>query len=370
MKSSNELYVKHFTRLTNAIELGTPDRVPVILAADSFFARHMGIPLAEYINDLEAASQTNIASIAQLGEVDGVEYLAPVIKALGMASMAKLKLPGRELPVDAQWQIDEINPMKIEDYDVIIDKGFNAWAQQIFQNELKQSWDDFQWHLSSDWKKITENYKNAGIVPVSPATTAPPFDRLSNARGMAKLLTDLYRTPNIVEAVLKIMTEEMKETIKTTIAKTKPFAYFIGATRSSTEYMSKKMWERFCFPNIKEIVETVVNAGSYALLHWDNNWDRSLEYLKELPKGKCILASDSNTDLFKAKEILGDHMCLMGDLPAAMLTLETPEKVYDYSCKLVKNLGPKGFILAVGCCVPLNAKVENIKAMISAATGK
>lgn len=370
MDNNNELYLKHFNRITNAIELGTPDRVPVILAADSFFARHMGVTLADYINDLEAASHINIASMAQLGEVDGVEYLVPIIWGLGMASMSKLKLPGRELPVDAQWQIDEITPMKIEDYDVIIDKGFNAWAQQIFQNELKQSWDDFLWYRSADWTKIKETYKNAGIVPVSPATTAPPFDRLSNARGMANLVKDMYRVPDKVEAVIKIMTEEMKETIKTTIAQTKPFAYFIGATRSAPEYMSKKMWERFCFPNIKEIVETVVDAGSYPLLHWDNNWDRSLEYLKELPKGKCILATDSNTGLFKAKEVLGDHMCLMGDLPAAILTLGTPEEVYNYSCKLVKNLGPKGFILAVGCCVPLNAKVENIKAMISAATGK
>ncbi len=370
MENSNELYLKHFNRIVNAIELGTPDRVPVIMCADSFFARHMGVTLADYINDLEAASRTNIASIAQLGEVDGVEYLTPIIRGLGVASMSKLKLPGRELNVNEQWQIEEITPMQIEDYDVIINKGFTAWSQQIFQSQLKQSWDDFLSYRSSAWPKIKDNYKNAGIVPVSPATTAPPFDRLSNARGMANLIKDMFRFPDKVEAVIKIMTEEMKDLIKTTIDQTKPFAYFVGATRSAPEYMSKKMWERFCFPNIKEIVETIVDAGSYPLLHWDNNWDRSLEYLTALPKGKCILATDSNTDLFKAKEVLGDHMCLMGDLPAAMLTLGTPEEVYDYSLKLVNNLGPKGFILAVGCCVPLNAKVENIKAMISAATGK
>ncbi len=63
-------------------------------------------------------------------------------------------------------------------------------------------------------------------------------------------------------------------------------------------------------------------------------------------------------------------MCLMGDVPAAMLTLGTPDEVYKYSCNLVNNLGPKGFILGVGCTVPQNAKVENVKAMIAAATGK
>jgi hypothetical protein len=368
--NNNPLYKKHFDRLTQTIELGNPDRVPVILCADSFFARHAGVKLADYISDLEAASRTNIKSIAQLGEVDGVEYLAPIILALGVASMSRLKLPGRELPENDQWQIDEINPMKVEDYDFIIDKGFGAWSQTIFQSQLKQSWGDFQKYRNSDWKQINANYIAAGHVPVTPATIAPPFDRLSNARGMANLLKDMFRIPDKVEAVLNVMTAEMKETLKGLIAQAKPFSYFIGATRSAPEYMSPKMWERFCFPNIKAIVETVVDSGSYALLHWDNNWDRSFEYLKQLPKGKCILATDGSTDLFKAKEVLGSHMCLMGDLPPAMLTLGNPDEVYKYSKKLVDNLGPRGFILAVGCCVPLNAKVENIKAMIAAATGK
>jgi hypothetical protein len=370
MENKQGLYKKHLERITSAIELGNPDRVPVILAADCFHARQMGVTLADYLEDFEAASRINIAGIAELGEVDGVEYPAPTILGLGVASMSKLKLPGRELPADALWQIEEITPMKLEDYDVVIDKGYSVWSQQILQTELQQSWDDFQKHRSADWPQIYANYVNAGIVPVCQGHTGTPFDRLSNARGMANLLKDMYRIPDKVEAVINIMTSEMQPLIKTVAAQTKPFAYFVGTSRSAPEYMSQKMWERFCFPCIKTIVNTVVESGAYALLHWDNNWDRALEYLKEFPKGKCILTVDGNTDLFKAKEVLGNHMCLMGDIPAAMLTLGTPDEVYKYSCNLVNNLGPKGFILGVGCTVPQNAKVENVKAMIAAATGK
>ncbi|WP_211289719.1 hypothetical protein SPSIL_006060 [Sporomusa silvacetica DSM 10669] len=35
----------------------------------------------------------------------------------------------------------------------------------------------------------------------------------------------------------------------------------------------------------------------------------------------------------------------------------------------IRDMGP-GFILASGCAVPVNAKIENVKAMIAAATGK
>jgi len=48
----------------------------------------------------------------------------------------------------------------------------------------------------------------------------------------------------------------------------------------------------------------------------------------------------------------------------------TPDDVYNYSMKLIKGLGPEGFILHSGCDIPANAKLESVKAMISAATGK
>ncbi len=367
---NNQLFNTHFSRLTTAITLGTPDRVPVILAADSFFARHMGVPLADYLENLEASSRTNLRSIAQLGEIDGIQYLVPCVQSLGAGNFSKLRLPGRELSPEAQWQIDEISPMTVEDYDVILDNGFSYYRQQVFTKLLPQALPDLQRYVSADWEKIVENYVNAGIVPVSPLIFGVSFDVLSSLRGMTNLTKDLFRIPEKVEAVLDIITTELISGIKTQIKQTRPFAVFTGATRCATEYMSAKMWERFCFPFLKRQVEAVVDSGAYALLHWDNNWTRAIDYLQEFPQGKCILSSDSNTDLYKGKKVLGGHMCVMGDVPAAMLTLGTEDEVYQYSSKLVSDLGPDGFILAVGCCTPLNAKPENVKAMIASATGK
>ncbi len=36
------------------------------------------------------------------------------------------------------------------------------------------------------------------------------------------------------------------------------------------------------------------------------------------------------TDIRKAKEVLGDHMCIMGDVPPALLSSGTPEQVYEH----------------------------------------
>ncbi|WP_243124549.1 uroporphyrinogen decarboxylase family protein [Clostridium sp. AWRP] len=48
---------------------------------------------------------------------------------------------------------------------------------------------------------------------------------------------------------------------------------------------------------------------------------------------------------------------------------ELPDGRYSYSKKLIDDMGT-GFILASGCLIPPNAKVGNVKAMISAATDR
>jgi uroporphyrinogen-III decarboxylase len=103
------------------------------------------------------------------------------------------------------------------------------------------------------------------------------------------------------------------------------------------------------------------------ILHLDSNWDRELSRFRELPKARIIMALDGETDIFLAKEILGDHMCIMGDLPATMMAMEDADTVYEYSIRLKRKLRPEGFILHSGCDIPDNAKLENVQAMVSAA---
>ena len=123
------------------------------------------------------------------------------------------------------------------------------------------------------------------------------------------------------------------------------------------------------WPYMRKLVYEVTDAGLIALLHLDSDWTRELERFRELPRGKCLMALDGETDIFRAKEVLGDHMCLMGDVPASMLFYKNPEDVYRYCSRLIRELGPVGFILQSGCDIPTNAKLENVQAMVAAAIG-
>ena len=59
-------------------------------------------------------------------------------------------------------------------------------------------------------------------------------------------------------------------------------------------------------------------------------------------------------------------MCFMGDVPAEMCAFGTPEEVYNYSMRLIKEIGPTGFIMCSGCDIPFNAQAANVEAMYQA----
>lgn len=74
-------------------------------------------------------------------------------------------------------------------------------------------------------------------------------------------------------------------------------------------------------------------------------------------------------DLRKVREVLGDHVVIMGGLSSALLVLGTPEKVYEEACKLLNDVRePGGFIMAGSgvAGIPDETKPENLRALIEA----
>jgi uroporphyrinogen-III decarboxylase len=141
----------------------------------------------------------------------------------------------------------------------------------------------------------------------------------------------------------------------------------VGGWRTAPEFLSPRLWDRFVWPYMTELVEIVADEGGIPVLHYDANWDREIERLLELPARKCVLALDGKTDIFRAKRILAGHMCILGDVPPALLTLGTVDEVRAYCHRLLTEVGPDGFILAMGCAVPPDAKFENVKALVDSA---
>jgi uroporphyrinogen-III decarboxylase len=88
---------------------------------------------------------------------------------------------------------------------------------------------------------------------------------------------------------------------------------------------------------------------------------------RRLPPRSCILELDGDTDIFAAKKVLGDHTCIMGDVPARLLAFGTKDEVMGHCRRLISQVGRGGgFILSSGCSIPANARTENVRALTEA----
>jgi len=370
-------------RFETVLKLKEPDRVPICPLGLLFAAPYAGISMEKFYNDKKASQDAQRQVFDALGGWDVVGLGGPTmteVLALMTIYPNKIKRPGKELPPDFISQFDESEPsMSFDEYDIIIKKGWNHFFfKYIFPRILPQDAGKFfrtgrgilrLLHFAWTFKQDIRYWEKRGIPVLISTPCNVPYEMFSAARTFNRFIMDIHQDP-------KKITAAMDAILPTTIATAVKGAKFLGVPRvfvacerGAGDVISPKYFENFYFPWLKRLVDALVKENITPLLHLDSNWDRNLPYLKELPQGKCILDLDSTTNIFRAKEILGDHMCIMGDIPASLFTLGTPEEVETYCKKLIDEVGKGGgFILSSGCSVPYNVKFENLKAMIH--TGK
>ena len=366
------LYQERYALIEKAIKLEPVDRVPVIYMGVAFAPRYMGMSIAEFCADPEAALQVNLAAMDRLNGLDGANLagggrIAAALTPLWMSHVAE---PGRELPPDSLWQVQEAEVMTHEDYDTILDIGWNAFVGQYLPRVI----DPAEFGAAMGWTqanagRVQQLYREHGYVVVcdAPVMVNIPFEPLCGGRSMSKFYLDLHRMPDKIEAVMEVILAETLAQVEG--APDVPVGIggtWLGGWRAASALLAPKLWDRFVWPYYVELANALIAKGYTPVLHWDQDWTRDLARLRELPAGKVILNPDGMTDLRTFKELAGDRMAVMGDVPASLLVAGTPDDVYDYVRFLVNDIGPYGLLLCPGCDAPINAKPENMEAFVAA----
>ena len=368
--NNKALLQERLARIDKAIALQKPDRTPVVLLYALFAANVTGQPFPEFCGSVAKSAESMIQAYELCGDADGTDYLGFATYGLCFLWMSKVKVPGKDLSDNVVYQVAEAELMKEKDYDVILSKGWLEFFTEFMQTRVLDDVDPAQLPENQpfDAKSVCDPLGIPVLTPGGPISN--PFEMLCGARSMTKFIHDLFTMPDKVEAVMDLIVPHCAAQSVQLAVEGGYRGVWAGGWRSASATLSPKLWDRFVWPYYRRIINEIIEAGIVPIFHLDSDWTRDLGRFREFPKGKCIMATDGMTDIFKAKEILGDHMCLMGDVPAAKFSMGTPDDVYNYCMKLINGLGPKGFILHSGCDIPANAKLENVKAMISAATGK
>jgi hypothetical protein len=209
----------------------------------------------------------------------------------------------------------------------------------------------------AEWNKELGTFipemADLGFPPFSISLTQAPYDWLPDfLRGMKGSMLDLFRQPDkVLEACEKLLPIMVEKGVTSAKLSGNP-RVFIPLHRGSDGFMSLKQFERFYWPTLKRLCLALIDEGLVPWVFFEGNYTSRLEYLLELPKGKVLAHLDS-TDIFRAKEVLGNHMCIMGNIPSSLLQTSTKDEVISYSKKLIDVVGKDGgYIMA--CRAPMD----------------
>lgn len=364
-----KLWEEREARVQKALHYQPVDRVPFMFMGSGFIPRAMGVPLSRFCTDGELAVETTLDSLDSLDDIDGINLMVGGVYPANLATqwLSRIDVPGRQLPEDSMWQVREEEDMKVEDYDIILNHGWDAFLAHMFPLvqdmellEKNQKW------MAAHWAGLAGRYHQRGFATLCGGIARIPFEVLCGARSMASFFVDCYRMPDKVEAALEVIRPALLELPKQMTARSGLKSVWIGGWRSASALLAPKIWDRFVFPHLLELVTELHAEGIFCVLHFDQNWDRDIERLLEFPRHACAFSGDGFTDLKRAKEILGDHMAFLGDMPAALLAAGTPDDVYNYARDQIRHLGPTGLIMTSGCDAPFNTPRENMEAYVAA----
>ncbi|MEE9586229.1 MAG: uroporphyrinogen decarboxylase family protein [Nitrososphaerales archaeon] len=354
-------------RLHKSIQCGTPDRIPIAVRLEYAAATWTGMNFADFALDPRRASEAMELVYDKLGGWDAVDASWTLGTRWSKLEAAKVQLPGVDFSEQLPHRIEDYPVMNPEDYSVAVKEGMYGLLA-ILMSRLGRKFDeDIEKEVFTSFTPIYRHWEEDRGIPVyRGGMVRPPFVQFSMWRTWRGIAQDLLRRREMLKEAGEAVWEDMVKMGENQSRIVGCNFVFIPCGRVSATFLSERLFLEYFFPYLKMTVEELVRDGFTPRLHCDTDWAPFLEYFLELPKKSCILELGHTTSIKRAKEILGGHMCLYGDVPSNLLSSGSPAKVEAYCKKLIDDVGRDGFILANDDIVPHNAKFENVKMLIDA----
>jgi len=208
--------------------------------------------------------------------------------------------------------------------------------------------------------------RGMGVPGAFGGATKAPFDILSDTlRGTRASMLDLYRQPDMVlKAVERFTPLAISQGVRGATFAGCPVV-FIPLHKGADGFMSDAQFRKFYWPSLKAVILGLAAEGCVPFCFCEGSYNTRLEFLKELPKASCMWIFD-RTDMAKAKEAIGDKICIGGNVSSGLILTGTPEEVKAY-CKEVIDIAGKGggYLMCTGTAMD-EAKADTIHAMIDA----
>lgn len=402
-KSFQELFQEREKRIKDVVELRVPDKVPLRFSLAYFPAKYCGITTKAAFYD---SKQWKEACKKTLVDFDADCYLPSTGGGVGQAmeilGVRTMKWPGHGVSDYSSHQSIEMEPMKQEEYDEFLadpsdfimhkfiprvcDAGAAMEKWPVFRNltngnalsmfaSAMVSPEQLEFHeklvkagkaqlaAQKEMSTFDAEMEALGHTNLSPGGAGAPFDIISDSlRGMRGAMMDMYRVPDKLIKVCNMYVDQSLERAAAFAKVSKNKRVFMALHRGSDGFMSIDQFKTFYWPTYKKVVLGLIDLGLTPVPFYEGIWDQRLEFLKEFPKGKTI-AHFAQTNMKLAKEVLGGHTTIMGDVPSSILQVGSVEQVEAYCKKLIDDCGKDGGLIVTH--MPIDeADPKLVKAMI------
>jgi hypothetical protein len=405
-RKAEQLYKERTNRLWGALTLKEPDRVPVQLPSEAFPAYYIGSDLRTVMYDYKVLRRAWMKFIHDF-EMDtfrGPGLIHPA-RVLEILDHKLYKWPGHGLGPDVSlYQYVEGEYMKPDEYDALITDP-SDFATRVFLPRVMGALGPLQ-HLSpltsplimnttfitpftrpdvrqayaltikagaemERWQRYVNDCSRAALEIGIPSTRGgmalAPFDTLGDSlRGTQQVFMDMYRRPEKVFKALDVIADfTIRQAIEQANA-SDGFLVGFPLHKGDDTFMSRQQFDTFYWPSLKKVILALIKEGLMVSLFAEGRYTNRLERISELPRGWVEWHFDQ-TDMAKAKEILGSKACISGNIPASLLCTGTPAQIKEYCRKLIETCAKGGGYILTGGASVTETNAANLNAITEAA---
>jgi uroporphyrinogen-III decarboxylase len=405
---AEKVYKERVTRFIKAFLCTEPDRVPVLVPAGNFPLRYSGLSLKQAMYDPTLLRPTWHKFMNDFND-DMDDFLGPAGincgRMLDILDYRSFKWPGHGLADDVEYQQYVETVLMLEDeYAALFkdssDFGFRfimprvvgalevlktfpplsslmgmpiMFAYPFARPEVRTAFqklieagielEKFQAHLMT----VNRDAVAAGFPMGMGGGALAPFDMIADhLRGTQGSSIDMYRHP---EELLEAIDMVLEQTIERTIASVNAMGVFtvnFPLHKGDDTFMSNKQFEKFYWPSLRKLILALIDEGIMASLFCEGRYNNRLEYIGDFPKGWVTWQFD-HTDMVRAKRMIGNNCCVIGNVPGSLLSLGKVEEVKEYCRNLIETCAPGGGYVLTGGTVVTEAKPENLRAFMEVA---
>lgn len=322
-------------RINNAILGKTVDKTPVWPFVMSFSAKYAKIPYSEFATNYISLAKSQIITADAFG-LDAVTVDSDAYREAS-ACGAILDFPKDDLPIMKKHAITDKTAFTFKSPDI------NSSERLI--DKIKGV------------RYLSEYYKGEKAVV---GWIEAPLQSAAMLYNLNDFMMDLFEEPEFCKELLDFAAELG---IAFALEQAKAGADIIGIGDATASLVSSDLYETLIYPYTEKVVNGIRNKSNVKLkYHICGSAKHILPYAKKLHFD--IINIDSKIDAKEAFDIVGDSICLKGNIdPVGILKDGTPEQIRQEVNKL-KALNKKNFILSPGCEVPRDTPIINMKAFV------